>query len=141
MRPASFILLAAAVASLFGQPAASVWDGVYSEEQAGRGRTLYGKECASCHGSSLSGGETAPPLTGSAFMANWSGLSVGELFERIRLSMPEGRPGTLSRQQNADILAYMLSVNEFPAGKAELQKDTDRLKQIRFLAQKPEPGK
>jgi len=141
MRPASFILLAAAVASLFGQPAASVWDGVYSEEQAGRGRTLYGKECASCHGSSLSGGETAPPLTGSAFMANWSGLSVGELFERIRLSMPEGRPGTLSRQQNADILAYMLSVNEFPAGKAELQKDTDRLKQIRFLAERPEPGK
>jgi len=142
MRPASSILLlAAAVASLCGQPAASVWDGVYSEQQSGRGRALYGKECASCHGSALSGGETAPPLTGSAFMANWSGLSVGELFERIRLSMPEGRPGTLSRQQNADILAYMLSVNQFPAGKIELQKDTDRLKQIRFLAEKPEPGK
>jgi len=73
--------------------------------------------------------------------ANWSGLSVGELFERIRLSMPEGRPGTLSRQQNADILAYLLSVNQFPAGKSELQKDTDRLKQIRFLAEKPESGK
>ena len=142
MRPASSILLlAAAVASLCGQPAASVWDGVYSEEQSGRGRALYGKECASCHGSTLSGGETAPPLTGSAFMANWSGLSVGELFERIRLSMPEGRPGTLSRQQNADILAYILNVNQFPAGKAELQRDTDRLKQIRFLAEKPEPGK
>ena len=55
-------------------------------------------------------------------MANWSGLTVGDLFERIRLSMPEGRPGTLSRQQNADILAYMLSVNQFPAGKTELQR-------------------
>jgi hypothetical protein len=55
--------------------------------------------------------------------------------------MPEGRPGTLSRQQNADILAYMLSVNQFPAGKTELQKDTDRLRQIRFLAEKPESGK
>ena len=142
MKPAlSISLLAAAVVSLCGQPAASVWDGVYSEEQSGRGRALYGKECAGCHGSSLSGGETAPPLTGSAFMANWSGLSVGELFERIRLSMPEGRPGALSRQQNADILAYMLSVNQFPAGKTELQKDTDRLKQIRFLVEKPEPGK
>ncbi len=142
MKPAvSIFLLAAAVASLGGQPAASVWDGVYSEEQAGRGRALYAKECASCHGTSLSGGETAPPLTGSAFMANWSGLSVGDLFERIRLSMPEGRPGTLSRQQNADILAYVLSVNQFPAGKTELQKDTDRLKQIRFLAEKPETGK
>ena len=142
MRPAfSIFLLATVVASLGGQPAASVWDGVYSEEQSGRGRALYGKECAGCHGSSLGGGETAPPLTGSAFMANWSGLSVGELFERIRLSMPEGRPGALSRQQNADILAYILSVNQFPAGKAELQKDTDRLKQIRFLAERPEPGK
>ena len=114
---------------------------MYSEEQSGRGRALYAKECASCHGSTLSGGETAPPLTGAAFLANWSGLSVGELFERIRVSMPEGRPGTLSRQQNADILAYILSVNQFPAGKAELQKDTDRLKQIRFLAERPEPGK
>jgi hypothetical protein len=74
-------------------------------------------------------------------MANWSGLTVGDLFERIRLSMPEGRPGTLSRQQNADILAYILSVNQFPAGKTELQRDTDRLKQIRFLAEKPDPGK
>jgi hypothetical protein len=89
----------------------------------------------------LGGGEEAPPLTGSAFMANWSGLTVGDLFERIRLSMPEGRPGTLSRQQNADILAYILNVNQFPAGKTELQRDTDRLKQIRFLAEKPEPGK
>jgi hypothetical protein len=89
----------------------------------------------------MSGGEEAPPLTGSAFMANWSGLTVGDLFERIRVSMPEGRPGTLSRQQNADVLAYLLSVNQFPAGKTELQRDTDRLKQIRFLAEKPEPGK
>jgi quinoprotein glucose dehydrogenase len=142
MRPPSCIfLLAAAVASLCGQPAASVWDGVYSEEQAARGRPVYVKECSSCHGASLSGGESAPPLSGSAFMADWSGLSVGDLFERVRLSMPEGRPGTLSRQQNADILAYMLSVNQFPAGKTELQKDTDRLRQIRFLAEKPESGK
>jgi mono/diheme cytochrome c family protein len=144
MRPAICICVLAAagtLASLHGQLAASVWDGVYTEEQTGRGKPLYAKECASCHGSSMTGGEEAPPLTGSAFMANWSGLTVGDLFERIRVSMPEGRPGTLSRQQNADILSYMLSVNQFPAGKTELQKDTDRLKQIRFLAEKPEPGK
>jgi S-disulfanyl-L-cysteine oxidoreductase SoxD len=141
MRPAIALCVLALLASLYGQPAASVWDGVYSEEQSGRGQPLYVKECAACHGSSLSGGETAPPLTGSAFMANWSGLTVGDLFERIRVSMPEGRAGALSRQQNADILAYVLSVNQFPAGKTELQKDTDRLRQIRFLAEKPEPGK
>jgi mono/diheme cytochrome c family protein len=138
---AIWVVATGLLVSVHGQAPASVWDGVYTEEQAGRGQALYGKECASCHGASLSGGETAPPLTGSGFMANWSGLSVGDLFERIRVSMPEGRPGTLSRQQNADILAYILSVNQFPAGKVELQKDTDRLKQIRFLAEKPESGK
>jgi quinoprotein glucose dehydrogenase len=133
--------MSACLASLCGQSPASVWDGVYSDEQANRGKPVYVKECAACHGDTLGGGEEAPPLTGSAFMANWSGLSVGDLFERMRLSMPEGRPGTLSRQQNADILAYILSVNRFPAGKTELQRDTDRLKQIRFLAEKPEAGK
>jgi mono/diheme cytochrome c family protein len=144
MKPALCITVfavAGTLTSLSGQPPASVWDGVYTEEQSGRGQSLYVKECGSCHGSSMNGGETAPPLTGSAFMANWSGLTVGDLFERIRLSMPEGRPGTLSRQQNADILAYILRMNQFPAGKTELQRDTDRLKQIRFLAEKPAPDK
>ena len=46
-----------------------------------------------------------------------------------------------SREQNADILAYILRVNEFPAGKTELQRDTESLKQIRLEAAKPEPGK
>jgi mono/diheme cytochrome c family protein len=120
-------------------PARSVWDGVYTPEQASRGQTLYNKECATCHGQSLSGGEEAPPLSGGAFMANWNGLTVGDLFERIRVSMPEGRPGTLSRQQNADILAYILTGNQFPAGKTELNKETELLKQIRFESARPEP--
>jgi mono/diheme cytochrome c family protein len=132
-RPIKVLVFAFVAGSLF---AGSVWDGVYTEEQSKRGQALYAKECAACHGTELSGGEEAPPLSGGAFMSNWSGLTVGELFERVRLSMPEGRPGTLSRQQNADIVAYMLSFNQFPAGKTELAKDTDVLKQIRFEAQK-----
>lgn len=122
---------------LWAQTSASVWDGVFTADQAKRGQSLYTKECAGCHGTELSGGEEAPALTGGTFMSNWSGLTVGELFERIRVSMPEGRAGTLSRQQNADILAYLLSFNQFPEGKTELQKDTELLKQIRFEAQKP----
>jgi mono/diheme cytochrome c family protein len=119
-------------------PTRSVWDGVYAPDQATRGLALYNKECAACHGQSLSGGEEAPPLSGGGFTANWNGLTVGDLFERIRVSMPEGRPGTLSRQQNADILAYILSGNQFPAGKAELVKETELLKQIKFEAVRPE---
>lgn len=122
---------------LAAQTTRSVWDGVYSQEQADRGRALYARECAACHGAELSGGEEAPPLTGAAFLANWNGLTVGDLFERIRVSMPEGKPGSLSRQTNADILAYILGANQFPAGKTDLPTGTEFLKQIRFEAERP----
>jgi mono/diheme cytochrome c family protein len=119
----------------------SVWDGVYTEEQAKRGEPLYHKQCAACHGQMLTGGESAPPLTGGAFLSNWNGLTLGDLFDRIRKTMPQNAPGKLSRQENADILAYALSVNKFPAGKTELSRQTEFLKEIRFEAMKPEPKK
>ena len=119
----------------------SVWDGVYTEEQAKRGETIYHKECAACHGDILTGGESAPPLTGGAFLANWNGLTMGDLFDRIRKTMPQSAPGRLTRQQDADILAFMLSVNKFPAGKTELYRQSEMLKEIRFEAEKPAPKK
>ena len=67
-------------------------------------------------------------------MANWDGLTVGDLFDRIRVSMPADRPGTLSRQENADIIAYILRFNQFPAGKEELPREVQALKQILFKA-------
>src|ERR1051326_1304440 len=67
--------------------ARSVWDGAYTEEQAKRGEALYRKNCAACHGSMLTGGETASALTGGAFLSNWNGLPMDDLFERIRRSM------------------------------------------------------
>jgi len=81
----------------------SVWDGVYTEEQAKRGEPIYRKECASCHGEMLTGGESSPPLSGGAFLANWNGLTVGDLFDRIRKTMPQSAPGRLTRQQDSDI--------------------------------------
>jgi quinoprotein glucose dehydrogenase len=120
------------VAAVAAQTTRSVWDGVYTAEQAKRGLTLYGKECASCHGSDLTGGESAPPLTGAGFLSNWTGQTVGDLFERTRQSMPQNNPGKLSRAQNADVLAYLLSMNSFPEGKAELDKVTEVLRQIRI---------
>ena len=124
------------------QPAAettrSVWDGVYTEEQARRGEETYKKECASCHGDTLVGGGGASPLTGGNFLSNWNGLTVGDLYDRIRKTMPQGAPGKLNKQQDADVLAYLLSFNKFPAGKAELQKQVEFLREIRFEATKPE---
>jgi mono/diheme cytochrome c family protein len=120
------------------QPARSVWDGVFTDEQAKRGQARYNEQCASCHGSTLAGGEMSPPLAGGEFMANWNGLTLGDLFERMRTTMPASKPGKLSREVNADILAYMLAYNQFPAGKTELSHNTEVLKQIRIEAAKPD---
>ena len=119
-------------------PSRSVWDGVYTEDQAKRGQPLYNEQCASCHGDTLGGGESAPALAGGEFLSNWNGLTLGDLFERIRTTMPQNKPGKLSREVNADILAYMLTANQFPAGKTELAHATEVLKEIRLDATKPE---
>ena len=129
---------AAAAVPILAWAGRSVWDGVYTEEQAKRGQALYSEHCAECHGEYLTGGEMAPPLAGGEFMANWNGLTAGYLFERIRTTMPLTKPGKLSRDVNADILAFMFKVNGFPAGKTEMEKQTEVLKQISIEAQKPE---
>jgi mono/diheme cytochrome c family protein len=125
-------------ASVHAQPPSkSIWDGIYTEEQATRGKALYAQECSSCHGGELTGGEMAPPLSGGEFMAGWDGLTVGDLFERIRISMPQNAPGSLSGQQNADVLAYVFSASKFPAGSSEMPKEAGILKQIKFEVKKP----
>jgi S-disulfanyl-L-cysteine oxidoreductase SoxD len=119
------------------QAAKSQWDGVFTEEQAKRGEGLYAQYCASCHGPDLAGGEMAPGLTGGEFAANWNDLTLGDLFERMRISMPQNAPGSLSRQQNADILAFMLHKAATPVGKTELPTQTEMLQQYKYLAQNP----
>ncbi len=79
----------------------------------------------------------APGLAGGEFLAGWDGLTLGDLFERIRISMPQNAPGSLSGQVNADILAFVLASNKFPAGEAELPKEAMILKTIKFEAKKP----
>jgi mono/diheme cytochrome c family protein len=135
-RLAICLALALICSAFQNQSSRTVWDGVYTPEQAKRGATLYANNCASCHGLALTGGESAPPLTGGEFLSNWSGLTLGDLFDRIRVSMPADRPGTLSREQTVGILAHLLNVGEFPAGTAELSTQTEILKQIRIEAVK-----
>jgi S-disulfanyl-L-cysteine oxidoreductase SoxD len=116
----------------------SVWDGVYTPQQSERGHSVYHSQCETCHGEMLTGGDEVPPLAGGQFLANWNGLTVGDLFERIRKTMPLNDPGKLTAQQNADVLAYLFDFNMFPAGKAELQTQAEVLKQIRIEATKPD---
>ena len=133
---AGFMLLAMAVA-VSGQAQKTVWDGVFTEEQAKRGADVYAEKCAMFHGDSLGGVESAPPLTGPAFYANWEGESLNALFERIRMSMPLDNPGSLSRAQNADVVAHMLSIGGYPAGSAPLEGQAGVLSGIKVMAYKP----
>ena len=114
----------------------TVWDGVYNDSQAKRGEATYVEACSNCHARTLEGADMTPALTGGAFMANWDGLTLGDLFDRIRISMPADRPGSLSRQEDADVVAFILRFNQFPAGKEELPREVLALKQILFKAQK-----
>jgi mono/diheme cytochrome c family protein len=133
------LLIATALLTVFAaaqDATRSVWDGVYTDAQADRGRPLYNQHCASCHADTLMGGEMSPPLVGGEFLSNWNGLTLGDLFERIRTTMPQNNPGKLSREVNADITAYILSVNKFPAGKTEMPHSAEFLKDIRIDSEK-----
>ena len=110
--------------------ATSVWDGVYSKEQAGRGQKLYNAQCLRCHGEALLGGENSPALVDNDFLEKWNGKSVGSLVELTRKTMPSDGPGKLSRRQCTDIIAYLLSANGYPAGETELASDPAILDEI-----------
>jgi mono/diheme cytochrome c family protein len=120
-----FLLMASPIVAQAGGEAAgprSVDDGVYTQEQAERGETAFRQNCASCH--------TAGEFTGEMFIGRWA--TVGSLFDLVSATMPQDFPGGLRAEQYADVLAYVLSQNEFPAGSVELPGETSRLGTIRI---------
>jgi mono/diheme cytochrome c family protein len=110
--------------------------GIYSEAQAKRGEAVYARACASCHGPDLLGDGQAPSLVGKDFDMVWTGMSVGDLFERIRVSMPGDAPGTLRPAEVADVLAFMLNKGGFPPGPVELPAQPAALNAIKFPSTK-----
>ncbi len=127
------------IAGLGAQAGArSVTEGVYTAAQAARGKEHYTARCASCHGSMASvTPDMAPLLNDHVFLATWKDLSVGDLFERIRNTMPQNEAGTLSPAHTAEIVAYILSGNRFPVGDAPLAEDADALKRIMMDVRQP----
>jgi len=115
----------------------TVWDGVFTEAQASRGAAAYAQSCAACHGSALDGTGEAPALAGGAFLSTWNGLTLGDMFDRVRMTMPFDAPNSLSREAYADIVAYMLKYNGFPAGERDLAARTEMLSVIGITAQRP----
>ena len=112
-------------------------DGIYTEAQAARGGKIYADSCASCHGDDLSGGGQTPALAGKEFNVDWIDLSLGDLFDRTKGSMPADKPGTLTPEQTADVIAFLLQKAAFPAGSTELPVALAALKTITFVAPKP----
>ena len=103
-------------------PATSTQTGVYTLEQAERGRNVYFGKCRSCH----------DPSTGDAFARLWGGKTLSDLFGYVLKTMPSNDPGTLDPYDNADVVAYLLRVTGMPTGQHELGVDTDSLKAIRI---------
>src|SRR6201996_1826084 len=130
---AGLCLTAAIGGSVWAQTSASVLDGVYTEAQATREQAQFAQNCAACHGSGLTGNGEAPALVGAEFISDWAGLTVGDLFDRIRNTMPQDNPGKLSRDQYADILSFILKANGYPAGQKEMDRRTEFLKAIAFV--------
>lgn len=119
----------------------TVWDGVYTAEQANRGRVEYMQFCASCHADDLRGKSTAPSLVEESFAFQWGETSVEELFVRTRTLMPSDRPNSLSNESYRDIIAFILQSNRFPAGNKELDAEVEGLRQILITTKQPGAAK
>ncbi|MDA1094350.1 MAG: cytochrome c [Acidobacteria bacterium] len=124
----------AAVVASAQETTSTLLDGVFTAAQARRGRQVYSRDCASCHGPEMKGGEMAPGIAGSGFMVFWTELPVGSMFERIKVSMPEDGPGRLTDKEYADVVAYIFDANGYPAGEVELPADKAELDKIMIVA-------
>ncbi|MGE3512580.1 MAG: c-type cytochrome [Vicinamibacterales bacterium] len=113
--------------SAASQPVASrpsVWDGVYTPDQAARGQQVYDTACSACHGRDLKGIRDNRPLVGDRFWQDWGEDSLGTLLSVVQRTMPRNAPGSLPEQDYLDIVAYVLQQNGYPAGNRDLTTST-----------------
>lgn len=124
----------ARVVTLAGRPgpasSKTTLDGVYTDDEATRGKAQYNTTCSACHMEDLSGSGQALPLAGDAFMDIWEGQTMNDFLELVQGTMPQDKPGSLTADQALDVISYILQQNKFPAGKEELKNDPDALKGI-----------
>jgi mono/diheme cytochrome c family protein len=106
--------------------------GVYTSAQAEKGEQTYGAVCSGCHMAELTGYDRAPPLAGDSFVSRWQGSTLNDLFQRIKGTMPQTAPGSLSDKAYVEIVAFLLEANGYQSGAKELQVDPAALKSIPF---------
>ena len=111
----------------------SVSGGVYTIAQATQGEQTYFNICVACHPRGTYSTDT--------FKATWSGRPISDLFEAIKEKMPKSEPGSLTPEETVQVIAYILKINDVPAGQTELPTDVSALKKIRFDIRMPDAGK
>jgi S-disulfanyl-L-cysteine oxidoreductase SoxD len=105
----------------------TVWDKVFTAEQAAQGKTTYEVSCVGCHAKDLNGregGGQGPELAGNAFTTKWELQTLNQLYSEIKTRMPRNQPASLTNDEYLNIVAYILQVNKFPAGEEPLKADT-----------------
>ncbi|MBI2187095.1 MAG: c-type cytochrome [Acidobacteria bacterium] len=136
MATCALLAAAAGVHNVLYAQAASTSGGVYTDAQAQRGAALYKEQCAACHGEDLKGNDIIPGLAGQGFTGNWQGKSLGDLYDKIQMTMPALNPGSLTPEQTADLIAHILSTSKYPAGTTDLAAKAEALQQIKIDAAK-----
>lgn len=107
----------------------TVWDGVYSVEQAARGKATYTTYCSECHEEDLAGGR-GRPLSGSIFWRDWGEDTLDGLFNIMKTAMPRDNPASLTDNQYIDVTAYILEFNGLPPGREELKPEATSTIQV-----------
>ena len=120
-------------------PARSVRDGVYTADQAARGKAVYLDKCVECHKEDLRGDQQmTPSLVGIAFTFRWKDKNLYDYFVGMRNTMPQSEPGSLSEETYADLVAYLLSEIGYPTGDQEILPDAAVLEAITIEAPSPD---
>jgi len=105
---------------------------VYTEEQATHGEAVFMKVCNECH--------TRPDYSSADFKLRWNGQSAYDLFDRIRTTMPDSKPGGLQPDEYLDVTAFLLKLNGYPAGTVPLAPDSSMNKiKLIFPPKSPAP--
>lgn len=132
---------------LSAQSPRSQWSGVYTVEQATRGARTFQLRCSPCHAADATGGThggdvgRGPALIGRDFSTSWNNATLADLFDVIHDSMPLDDPGSLSKDEVADLIGVILKLGGYPAGTTDLPADKELLKEYRFLARDPAAAK
>jgi cytochrome c5 len=131
----------AAAAGSAASPAVSIWDGVFTADQAMRGKQVAAAVCSRCHGPRLDGAHgpdqpEAPPIARYTFLSKWDGQTVDSLLGFVKSAMPPQSPGSLTDQQYIDVISYMFQLSNAPAGQAELKPDPAALAGVVIKAER-----